>query len=112
LQSLREWRAGISPPVFFSAAAFNLTLIAYAGLWTENAGRTFSALLSFIAETFGWYYVLTTAGIVAFVFWLLLSPYGNLRLGKPDEVPDFNRLTWLAMLFAACATHVIVSNIR
>jgi choline/glycine/proline betaine transport protein len=101
LQSLREWRAGISPPVFFSAAAFNLTLIAYAGLWTENAGRTFSALLSFITETFGWYYVLTTAGIVAFVFWLLLSPYGNLRLGKPDEVPDFNRLTWLAMLFAA-----------
>lgn len=101
LKSLREWRAGISPPVFFSAAAFNLALIAYAGLWTENAGRTFSALLHYITETFGWYYVLTTAGIVVFVFWLLISPYGKLRLGKPDEMPEFSRLAWLTMLFAA-----------
>lgn len=101
LQSLREWRAGISPPVFFSTAAFNLALIAYAGLWTESASRTFSTLLQFITETFGWYYVLTTAGILAFVFWLLISPYGKLRLGKPDEMPEFNRLAWLAMLFAA-----------
>ncbi len=62
LQLLREWRTGISPPVFFSAAVFNLTLIAYAGLWTENAGRTFSALLHFITETFGWICVQTLIG--------------------------------------------------
>ncbi len=101
LQSLREWREGISPPVFFSAAAFNLALIVYAGIWTENAGNTFSALLHFITETFGWYYVLTTVAIVIFVFWLLLSPYGKLHLGKPNEPPQFSRLAWLTMLFAA-----------
>ncbi len=98
---LREWHEGISPPVFFSAAAFNLALIAYAGIWTEHAGRTFNALLLFITKTFGGYYVLTTAVVVAFVFLLLLSPYGKLRLGRPDEPPQFKLLTWLAMLFAA-----------
>ncbi len=37
IQLLREWRERISPPVFFSAAAFNIALIVFAGIWTEYA---------------------------------------------------------------------------
>lgn len=92
IQSLREWREGISPPVFFSAAIFNILLIAYAGIWTDHAAVLFNAILHFITATFGWYYVLTTAIIVVFVFWLLLSPYCRIRLGKSHEEPEYSRL--------------------
>ena len=99
--SLIEWRDGICPPVFFLAAAFNVTLILFAGLWTETAGRVFQAMLTFITETFGWYYILATAGFVLFVLWLVVSPYGRIRFGKQDEKPQYSRISWLAMLFAA-----------
>ncbi len=98
---LVEWRDGISPPVFFAAAIFNTALIVFAGVWTESARLVFAATLSFITEFFGWYYILTTAGILGFVFWLLISGYGDIRFGKPDEQPQFSLLAWLAMLFAA-----------
>jgi choline/glycine/proline betaine transport protein len=50
---LREWRDGVNPPVFFAAAAFNVALILFAGLWTETAGKIFQTTLTFITETFG-----------------------------------------------------------
>ncbi len=101
IRLLREWRDGICPPVFFSAAAFNIALIIFAGLWTDTAREVFKATLVFITDTFGWYYVLTTAGFVIFTLWLLFSRYGNIRLGESHEQPRFSRLAWLSMLFAA-----------
>ena len=70
---LREWRDGVNPPVFFAAAAFNVTLILFAGLWTETAGKIFQTTLTFITETFGWYYILVSAGFVIFVLWLVVK---------------------------------------
>ncbi len=99
--SLIEWRDGISPPVFFLAAAFNIMLILFAGFWTATAGKVFQTILTFITQTFDWYYILATAGFVVFVLWLVVSPYGHLRFGKQDEEPQYSRLAWLAMLFAA-----------
>lgn len=96
-----EWRDGVSRPVFFSAAAFNIALILFAGIWTEVAGNLFQAILNFITTYFGWYYILTTAGILGFVAWLACSRYGRIRLGKQHERPEYSLLAWLAMLFAA-----------
>lgn len=98
---LVEWREGVNPPVFLAAATFNTLLILWAGLWTKQAGTVFQTILSFITQTFGWFYIITTAGFLTFVFWLLCSRYGTIRLGKPGEVPQYSRMAWLAMLFAA-----------
>ena len=98
---LREWRDGISPPVFFSAAAFNIALILFAGIWTKTASTVFELILQFITKFLGWYYVLVTAGYLLFVFWLLFSKYGHIRLGQQIERPQFGLVSWLAMLFAA-----------
>ena len=99
--ALLEWRDGVSPPVFFSAATFTMGLILFAGFWTNTAAGVFAATLQFITEVFGWYYVLATAGFLIFVLWLVFSRHGNIRLGKPEDKPQFSRFAWLAMLFAA-----------
>jgi choline/glycine/proline betaine transport protein len=99
--ALREWREGVSLPVFLLAAGFNIFLIAFGGVFTETAGRVFHNVLTVITSIFGWYYVLTTAFFLGFVSWILISPYGTIRLGNPDEVPQFSLPAWLSMLFAA-----------
>ncbi|SEM77081.1 BCCT family transporter [Nitrosomonas marina] len=100
-QLLREWREGISPPVFFTAAIINIIIIAVAGIWSEAAGRLFDALLHDISKIFGGYYIAATVAMVICAFWLLFSRYGNLTLGVPGERPQFSLMAWLAMLFAA-----------
>ena len=32
---------------------------------------------------------------------LALSPYGQVKLGKDDDEPEFSTISWLTMLFAA-----------
>lgn len=98
---IREWREGILPPVFFTAAAINIALIIFAGIWSETAGRLFDALLHGITKNFDWYYIAATSMMVVCVFWLLFSRYGKLKLGAQNDAPQFGLLAWLAMLFAA-----------
>lgn len=98
---LRDWRKGVNLPVFLLAGVFNILLIAFGGFFTETAGKLFQSLLSFITQSFGWYYVLTTAFVLGFVLWILASRYGEIRLGNPGEEPQFSLPAWLSMLFAA-----------
>ncbi|WP_100408330.1 BCCT family transporter [Bacillus solitudinis] len=57
--------------------------------------------LNWMIANFGWFYMLSTALFVLFVIVLAISPYGKMRLGKPDERPEFTWYSWIGMLFAA-----------
>src|SRR6056297_3943253 len=39
--------------------------------------------------------------VVAVAFYFLFSKVGEIKLGKPDEKPPYDRFTWFAMLFSA-----------
>lgn len=97
----REWQEKVNIPVFLLAAGFSLSLILFGGIYSDTAGKGFENLLSFITTMFGWYYVLAMGFFVGFVFWVLLSGYGDIRLGDPEEPPQFSLPSWLSMLFAA-----------
>ena len=36
-----------------------------------------------------------------FCIFLIFSPIGKLKLGKPNDKPEFNTVSWFAMLFSA-----------
>ncbi|WP_238446486.1 BCCT family transporter [Alkalihalophilus pseudofirmus] len=57
--------------------------------------------LGWMIENFGWFYMLSTAFFVLFVIAIALSPFGRMRLGKPDERPEYTWYSWIGMLFAA-----------
>ncbi|MCR8935742.1 BCCT family transporter [Pseudomonas sp. A4] len=64
--------------------------------------RTVSGNIStWVSETFGWYYMLLYTVILGFCIFLLFSPIGKLKLGKPKDKPEFKTVSWLAMLFSA-----------
>lgn len=55
----------------------------------------------FITDSFGWYYLLVVSIFVGFCLFLIVSPIGTIKLGKPGEKPEFGLLSWFAMLFSA-----------
>lgn len=91
----------MNPPVFFGAGGFVLAVIVFGGIWTSTATIVFETTLHFITTYFGWYYVLIVFFFLLFVIWLFFSPYGGIRLGKDNEQPEFSKLAWFTMLFAA-----------
>lgn len=60
-----------------------------------------SAIHSFIIEKFGWYYLLAATLFLVFTLYLIFSKYGNIKLGKPDEKPQYGYVSWFAMLFSS-----------
>ncbi|WP_144461213.1 BCCT family transporter [Siminovitchia fortis] len=67
----------------------------------EALGEASNYILNtFISENFGWYYMLVAFAFVVICLWVALSKYGNIRLGKDTDRPEFNRFTWIAMLYS------------
>jgi len=87
--------------VFFPSAGLILLFVLGGALFSGPMETLFGALQDFIVDTFGWFYVVSVAFFLLFVFWLPFSRFAHVRLGKNDDVPEFSRLTWFAMLFSA-----------
>lgn len=84
---------------------FALTLVAITVLLGISFPEQFSEVTGninqWIANYFGWYYVMVTSIFVFTCLFLILSPIGKLKLGKPSDKPEFNTISWFAMLFSA-----------
>lgn len=91
----------MQPTVFVGSAAIVVGFCIFGGVATEVAAAVFSGARSWIAETLGWYYVLAASAFLAFIVFALLSPFGRVRLGKEDDRPEYGRISWFIMLFAA-----------
>jgi len=90
------------PVVFPAGALIVLSLVALAFvLPTDDLRETFQGVRDWIGATFGWLYVTTMSGMLAFAAWLALGRHGRIPLGRDGEEPEFGRLTWFAMLFSA-----------
>ena len=91
----------VQPVVFWASSAIIVILLVLAIVAGEGVKGFFDSARVAAVNSMGWLYLAATTGILLFAFWLLASPYGNVRLGPDDSKPEFNRVTWFAMLFSA-----------
>ncbi len=94
-KSLIDW------PTFIGAIAILLIVAVPLITVPEFGDMAITAANSFVTHNFGVLYLLI--GIVLFIFliYIAFSQYGRIVLGTKGVQPEFNTLTWAAMLFAA-----------
>lgn len=101
---VRLWQritAEMNPPVFFGAGGCVIAFCIFGAGFTDIAEPFFNRLQSGISRFFGWYYVLVVTGLLLFSLWLGISRVRHIRIGGPGTQPEFGRLAWFSMLFAA-----------
>ncbi|RJS92940.1 choline BCCT transporter BetT [Salinisphaera sp. Q1T1-3] len=94
-------RAGINPPVFFPSVIVVGLLVIFAASMPDFANKVFSAVQSWLIDTFGWLYLAAVGVYLIFCIVLALSRYGSFKLGPDHSEPDFSYISWFAMLFSA-----------
>jgi choline/glycine/proline betaine transport protein len=94
-------RIQVNPPVFFVSAALILAFVLFGALFPEQAGRTFDSLQAGVVRDFGWFYIVAVALFLIFVLFLMMSRYGDVKLGPDESEPEYSYLSWFAMLFSA-----------
>jgi glycine betaine transporter len=87
--------------VFIISLLLTLTFIIWGVFFTDNLAHVTNIIYNGSIDYLGWVYLGATLFFVFFSVYLLFSKYGDIRLGKKTDRPDFNTASWLAMLFGA-----------
>jgi glycine betaine transporter len=99
-RSLPPWLRGIDIPVALTAAGLTVAFLVAGLLFTEQMQVGAAHIYTFIADKFGWVYVLATAAFVIFIVAVGFSRFGRIRLGDPDSRPEYSKFSWISMMFA------------
>lgn len=90
----------ISNVFTFSAIVIGI-IVALGAIFPTQFGGITADISAWISKYFGWYYMIITILMVFFCVFIIFSPIGKLKLGKPQDKPEFNTISWFAMLFSA-----------
>ena len=85
--------------VFWPSIAVILGVTIPLALFPESGNLIIKQLFAFTTGNFGWLYLFAGLGTVVFLLWLALGRYGNVRLGRAEDVPEFSYFSWVAMIF-------------
>ncbi|MGP4079455.1 BCCT family transporter [Pseudalkalibacillus sp. R45] len=97
----RKEKASYNNPVFKVSAVVIAFFTIWGALSPNSLAKNAQSVLDFTSYSFGWFYLVSVAGFVAFCIFLAVSKYGKIKLGKDDEKPEFSLFTWISMLFSA-----------
>lgn len=87
--------------VFWPAAVLVLGFVAFTLVSPSSAEAMFVGLQDGIVRNFSWYYVLIAAFFVGFSVFVGFSKFGDIKLGKDRDEPEFSTGSWFSLLFAA-----------
>ncbi|HIW12761.1 MAG TPA: BCCT family transporter [Candidatus Salinicoccus stercoripullorum] len=88
-------------PVFYVSLSIAFVFILWGAIFPANVETVLGYINDFISNKFGWVYMLAMTAFVIFAAFLVISPYGKIRLGKQNEKPQYNYFTWFSFLFTA-----------
>lgn len=88
-----------------ASGIFLILIVSYAGLDPKAMQASLQALQTEISRRFGWWYILLDFIFITPVFIIPFTKWGNLKLGKPEDTPDYSLFEWIAMLL--CCTFAV-----
>ncbi len=91
----------IDRPAFIASVAIILLVCIPLAISPEKSGALLQAAYDYIANEFGVIYLMASLGANGFLLWLAFSRFGHVKLGAANEDPEFDTLSWVAMLFCA-----------
>ncbi|WP_018930595.1 glycine betaine uptake BCCT transporter [Gracilibacillus lacisalsi] len=87
--------------VFWITVSIVLAAVIFGMVAPSSFEELTGNIQAMISSAFGWYYLILVTVVVIFCIFLIFSPVGAIKLGKPDEKPEYKKTTWFAMLFSA-----------
>ncbi len=91
----------IHNPVFLISGLSIVAFVFYTLALPEQSGALFTWLFDSVTKGFDWFFLGSANIFVLFCLFLIVTPWGSVRLGGAAATPDYTYIGWFAMLFAA-----------
>ena len=89
----------IDKPTFFGAIALLLSIVTPLILFPQQGADWIAVAKTFMTDKLGFLYLALGLGAFFFMIYVIFSDMGQIKLGDPDEKPEFATSSWAAMLF-------------
>ncbi len=96
------------PMVFWISAAVVVAFLAWGALFPKSMSSGINAVFGWTTSNWGWLYLLTAFFLVGACFALMGGKYGKMKLGLPEDRPEFSNFSWFGMLFGSAIAAGIV----
>ena len=91
----------IHNPVFVVSGLTIIAFVFFSLVFRDYSSEFFGWLRSALTSNLDWVFMAAGNIFVLFCLFLIVSPYGSIRLGGDDAKPDYSLIGWVSMLFAA-----------
>ena len=91
----------INLPVFSISSGLVVIFSALVLIFPEISNELLSNTRNFVVVWFGTLFSVSMSAFTLIIFFLIISPFGKIRLGGKNSVPEFGFMSWVCMLFAA-----------
>lgn len=88
-------------PVFIISLSLTVIFILWGAITPDNLEAVSTKVQNFLQVRFGWLYLISASIMLLFTIFLAFSKFGNIKLGKDDDEPEYSTFSWFAMLFSA-----------
>lgn len=81
-------------PVFLVSGLTILAFVFFSLVFKEQAGEFFVRLRAALTSSFDWVFTVACNIFVLLTLFLIVTPYGSIRLGGDDARPDYSYMGW------------------
>ena len=94
-------RIDLNPVVTIASAILIWVIVIWCIIQPIPANQELSTWMLWVTKTWTWLYIGTQDAWAVFIIVVYFSKYSNIKLGKPDDKPEYGDATYFTMLFAA-----------
>lgn len=94
---MRKWLS--DNIVFATTVLIAIAVIVFGAVYSNVLTEWSTSLMSWVSINFGWLFVISVVAFIVFLAWMAFGKYGNIKLGKDTDKPEFSTFSWYSMLF-------------
>jgi len=96
------------PYIFWISAILISLFVLWSIVFPTNMENVINKVFSWMTQSWAWLWLLTAFLLVGGAFIMLVTDYGKMKLGRPDDEPEISKFSWFSMLFGAAIAAGIV----
>lgn len=97
----KSFKMSFQKGIMIPSTVFILLISLLAIIFPQLTGELLGHIKDFIFINLNWVYIWAVIFFILFLFFLMFSKYGKIRLGSNDSKPEHSFFSWVSMLFAA-----------
>ena len=101
LPNIQNSEPEIDWTIFVPAVVIVLVCAIPLMIFPDSASQVLADGRKIIMSNFLWLYLVVALGAFGFCMWLAFGRFAHVKLGAPDEPPEYSDTHWVAMMFTA-----------